>query len=152
MATLGVMFRLYGNYSRVIDRISNTTVQATNRILGASSATDRFNTELDETRQSSDGANSSLNKLLKTLIGFAGLKKGMDIVDGYANTNARLALINDGLQTQLELQDKIFQAADRSKGVYTEMASAIAKMGLLAGDAFTGNDELIAFTELVQKS
>ena len=152
MATLGVMFRLYGNYSRVIDRISNTTVQATNRILGASSATDRFNTELDETRQSSEGANSSLNKLLKTLIGFAGLKKGMDIVDGYANTNARLALINDGLQTQLELQDKIFQAADRSKGVYTEMASAIAKMGLLAGDAFTGNDELIAFTELVQKS
>lgn len=33
-----------------------------------------------------------------------------------------------------------------------DMAGAISKMGLLAGEAFGSNDELIAFTELVQKS
>lgn len=152
MATLGVMFRLYGNYSRMIDRISNTTVQATNRILNASAATDRLNQELNETERVANGASSGLDRMIKTLIGFAGIKKGMDIVDNYTNTSARLALINDGLQTQSELQDKIFASADRARGSYNEMASAIAKMGLLAGDAFSGNDELIAFTELVQKS
>lgn len=152
MATLGAMFRLYDNYSRAIDRITNTTVRATDRILGASVATDRLNQELNETQRNANGASNGLEKMIKTFIGFAGIKKGMDIVDNYANTSARLGLINDGLQTQLELQDKIFAAADRSRGSYNEMASAIAKMGLLAGDAFSGNDELIAFTELVQKS
>lgn len=152
MATLGAMFRLYDNYSRVIDRISNTTVQATNRILNASTAADRLNGELGETERNSNRASNGMGRLIKTLIGFAGLKKSMDIVDNYTNTNARLGLINDGLQTQLELQDKIFAAADRSRGVYSDMASAIAKMGLTAGDSFGSNNELIAFTELVQKS
>lgn len=76
----------------------------------------------------------------------------MSVTDEYINTSSRLSLINDGLQTQAELQEKIFYAAERAKGSYSDMAGAIAKMGLLAGDAFSSNDELIAFTELVQKS
>jgi tape measure domain-containing protein len=90
--------------------------------------------------------------MVKSLIGLATIKKGIDITDEFTNTAARLNLINDGLQTQAELQDKIFAAADRSKGAYTDMATAISKMGILAGENFGSNDELIAFTELIQKS
>ncbi|MEK5235468.1 tape measure protein [Paenibacillus sp. FSL L8-0470] len=75
-----------------------------------------------------------------------------DVSDSYINTRARLDLINNGLQTTAQLQEQIFQSADRARGSYTDMAAVIGRMGTLAGDAFKSNDELIAFTELMQKS
>lgn len=96
-------------------------------------------------------ANNSLRNFLSLTALLAAAIKGMKISDEYINTNARLELINDGLQTQAELQEKVFQAADRSKGSYSTMAAAISKMGITASEAFKNNDELIAFTELVQK-
>lgn len=72
--------------------------------------------------------------------------------DTYTTNSARLNLINDGLQTQAELQNKIYQAAQRSRGSYNGMVDAVAKLGLLAGDAFSGNDEMIRFSELMNKS
>lgn len=152
MATLKAVFKLFDGYSSTIDKINRKTNEATNKILKASGVTDKFNKKLENTGASANMASSGLGKLVGTFISLAAIKKGMDIVDEYTNTASRLALINDGLQTQAELQDKIFAAANRSRGAYGDMADAIAKMGLLAKDAFKSNDELLAFTELVQKS
>lgn len=152
MATLSAMFKLFDNYSTTIDKIDRKTTQTTDKILKASGATDGFNKKLEATGASANNASIGLGKFISVAALMIGLKKGMDLTDTYVNTNARLSLINDNLQTQSELQDKIFAAADRSRGSYSEMADAVAKMGLLAGDAFTSNDETIGFTELVQKS
>jgi len=152
MATLKAMFKLFDGYSSTISKINKKTDEATNKILKASGQTDKFNEKLEQTGASANKASNGLGKLVKTFISFAAIKKGIEIIDEFTNTAARLDLINDGLQTQAELQDKIFAAAKRSRGVYSDMADAVAKMGLLAKDAFTSNDELIAFTELVQKS
>lgn len=73
-------------------------------------------------------------------------------IDDYTSTLARLNLINDHLQTTKELQKDIFDAAQLSRGSYIDMANAIGKMGILASDAFKNNRELVAFTELMQKS
>lgn len=145
------MFKLFDGYSRTADVIEKKTDKATDKILKASGATDKFNSKLQATGASANTASGGLGKFLSIAAMVAGAIKGMDIADEYTNTAARLNLINDGLQTQAELQDKIFAAANRSRGVYSDMAGAVSKMGLLAGDAFTSNDELIAFTELVQK-
>ncbi|MCF6466341.1 phage tail tape measure protein [Clostridium sp. Cult2] len=152
MTTLKSMFKLYDGYTRTIDKINKKTDEAFDKILKASGATDKFNNELDQTGTSANKASGGLGKLISAAALLAGAVKGMNIADEFINTAARLDLINDGLQTQLELQNRIFAAADRSRGLYSEMASAVGKMGLLASDAFTSNDELIAFTELVQKS
>lgn len=152
MATLKAMFKLFDGYSTTIDKISRGTDTATDKIINASRGTDNFNRKLEATGASANVANSGLKKLVGTFISLAAIKKGMDITDEFANTSARLNLINDGLQTQLELQDKIFAAADRSKGAYGDMANAVSRLQLLAGDAFASNDETIAFTELLQKS
>jgi tape measure domain-containing protein len=153
MASLrAVMSLMTGGYSSSINRVMRDTDRATNRIMRASGATDNFNRRLDATGASATRASGGLGKFLSLAAAIAGAVKGMNIADEYTNTAARLKLINDGLQTQAELQNKIFDAANRSRGAYGEMANAVAKMGLLAGDAFTSNDELIAFTELVQKS
>ncbi len=157
MATLKAMFKLFDGYSSTIEKINRNTDKATSKILNASGATDKFNKKLEKTGASANIANTGLGKLVKTLISLAAIKKGIDIVDEYTNIASRLALINDGLLTQAELQNKIFAAANRSRGSYTDMADAIAKMGLMARDAFSVDgklniDELVAFTELVQKS
>lgn len=152
MATLKSMFKLYDGYSNTISKIEKKTDEATNKILKASGATDKFNNQLEQTGASANKGSSGLGKFISIAAMVAGAIKGMSISDEYTNTASRLNLINDGLQTQAELQDKIFASANRSRGAYSEMAGAISKMGLLAGDAFTSNDELIAFTELVQKS
>jgi len=152
MATLKAMFKLFDGYSATINRINRRTDEATKKILEASGQTDKFNKKLEATGASATKASSGLGKLIGTVVSLAAIKKGIDIVDEYTNTAARLALINDKLQTQTELQNKIYAAANRSRGAYSDMADAVAKMGLLAKDAFTSNDELIAFTELVQKS
>lgn len=66
--------------------------------------------------------------------------------------NARLDLVNDGLQTSEELQQKIYNSAQRSRAAYSETAKSVAQLNMLAGDAFGSNDEAIAFMELLNKS
>lgn len=151
MPTLDATFRLFNGYSSTADKIISKTDQATNKILNASGATDNFNRKLEATGASTGKASSGLGKLITLAALYASSLKGMSISDEYTNTSARLDLINDGMQTQLELQNKIFAAADRSKGSYTNMAAAISKMGITASEAFGSNNELIAFTELIQK-
>jgi len=82
----------------------------------------------------------------------AGFQKLADASDAYSNTNARLANINDNSQTQAELQDKIYRAAQRSRSAYNDTAASVAKLNLLARDAFSSNNEAIRFTELMNKS
>lgn len=152
MATLKAMFKLFDGYSITIDKITRKTDEATNKMLKASNQTDKFNEKLNKTGNSSSFLSSGLGKLAGTVLTITTALKGMQLSDELTNTNARLNLINDGLQTQAELQDKIYASATLSRGAYMDMAGAISKMGLLAGEAFGSNDELIAFTELIQKS
>ena len=60
-------------------------------------------------------------------------------------------LINDGQQTTAELNELIYQSALRAKSSYFDTADAVSKMGLNAKNAFSSNQELIAFTEQVNK-
>lgn len=84
------------------------------------------------------------------------IARGVGSVLNYSDeltlTKARIDLINDGQRTTAELQEDIYQAAQRSRGSYQDMAKSVAKLGMLAGDAFKNNDEMVAFTELMNKS
>ena len=65
---------------------------------------------------------------------------------------ARLNIVNDGLRTQEELSKAIYESAQRSRADYLATSRVIGRIGILAGQAFNNNDELIAFTELVNKA
>lgn len=75
-----------------------------------------------------------------------------NIVDNYTLTSARLDLVNDGLQTTAQLQEDIFDSALRARSEYESTATAVSKIGLLAGDAFTNTKEIVSFAELMNKS
>ena len=71
--------------------------------------------------------------------------------DQLTQLRARIDLINDGSQSTVEIMDKVFSAANRSRGSFLDMADSVAKLNLLAKDAFTSNDEAIYFVEQLNK-
>lgn len=102
--------------------------------------------------------NNQAGKLLSTIKRIAAaagvttlVRSFLDFSDTQAQINARLNLMNDGFQTTNELSEMIYQSALRSKAAYFDTADAVGKMGLNAGNAFSSNQELIAFTEQVNK-
>lgn len=80
------------------------------------------------------------------------LTKGMKIADQYMDTYAKITLMNGGLEGAKELQDKMFASANRLSIPYEDMVSSITQMNNVASDTFSNKDEMIAFTELAQKS
>ena len=110
------------------------------------------------TQQSVNNASNSLNKLVgkfKTVaasIGAGiGISKLIDTSDTMTNLHTRLNLMNDGLQTTDELQEKIFQSAQNSRGAYQDMAEMVAKLGVNAKDAFKSSDQIVKFGENMNK-
>lgn len=78
-------------------------------------------------------------------------KKISRITDQYTLMNSRIALMNDGMQTDKQLLDKISASANRARGSYHDMADTVSKLGILAKDAFNSNDEMIFFAEQMNK-
>lgn len=109
-------------------------------------------------KEETDRTNQSHMNLLSTIKTAAAALGAVTLTKaflGYADTQtqiiSRLNLINDGLQTTDQLNEMIYQSAQRSRASYASTADAIAKMGLNAGNAFSSNQELIAFMETVNK-
>lgn len=71
--------------------------------------------------------------------------------DHLTQVRARINLINDGTQTTAEIMEKVYDAAQRSRGSYFDMADSVAKLNMLAKDAFSSNDEAIMFVEQMNK-
>lgn len=118
----------------------------------ASGQQQQFNNTVRGGGSAIDSMTGKIKSMVGAYVGIRSLGTGMQATDTYISNGARLDLINDGLQTQAELQDKIYQAAQRSRGEYNAMVNTVAKLGLLAGDAFKSNNELVAFTEFMNKS
>lgn len=114
-------------------------------------ATNRVNNNLSAARRHTQGMKTDIDKMLVAYLAFAGATKAADAADAYVNAQSRLKIINNG-QDPAALQAQVFDAANRSRGDFTTMADSVAKLGLLAGDSFNGNNEILKFTELMQKS
>jgi tape measure domain-containing protein len=133
-------------------RIASAEIDIKNSIDQAERSQRNFNDQIRSGKNASSGLLKNILGIAAAYVGFNAVQGGMNASDNFINTQSRLKLINDGLQTSLELQNKIFESANRSRGSYSAMASSIGKLGILARDAFSDNNEIIAFTELMQKS
>ena len=92
-----------------------------------------------------------VKNIVATLGVAAGIKQLVGLSDQMTSTTARLSLMVDDGGSVTDLENKIMASAQRSRAYYLDTASAIASMGANAGNAFSGNDELIAFMEQVNK-
>ena len=103
------------------------------------------------TKTSTDSLAGSLKNLLRTYLGFQTIKGLVNLSDQMTGTTARLNMIVDDGGSVDELEAKIMASANRARASYLDTAAAVAQMGVLAGDTFGNNDELIAFTETINK-
>ena len=115
----------------------------------------RFNRSIRDGSSAADGLWQKMKGIAATVGGMIGLKQALRTSDQLTQTNARLnnALIkfDDGGSIE-ELEAKVMASAQRSRAYYMDTAAAVAKLGINARDAFTNMDEVIAFSELVNKS
>lgn len=147
-----------------VDKVGNKAFDSMKKsILDAEAALEAFNSEVDNVSPAAKRAGSSFNSFKNPLVTAAaliynvknaleGIGKVTGVVDNFALTNARLNLMNDGLQTSHQLQDMIFSSSRRSRAEYEATADVVAKLGILAGENFKSTEEIVAFSELMNKS
>lgn len=117
----------------------------------AAKAQDKMNSSMRQGQSSASGLENRLLSLAKAYVSLRTSQQFINLTDTFTQTTARLDRMNDGLQTTAELQNMIYQAAQRSRGVYQETADMVAKLGTLAPDAFSSSRELVAFAEQINK-
>lgn len=121
-------------------------------IRNANNEQQKFNNSIRGGSNSANGLLSIIKKVAIAAGGIAGINKVLNISDELASTKARLNLLVDDGGSVAELEQKIMASAQRSRSVYFDTASAVAKLGLNAGNAFNGDmDQVIAFMEQVNK-
>lgn len=126
--------------------------QMEQEIIQAGNSQDQFNSSIRDGSTAAGGLWDKLKGVAATVGGIVGLKKILELSDDLTSTNARLNLLVDDGGSIDELEQKIMASAQRSRSYYLDTASAVAKLGLNAGNAFGGDmDQVIAFMEQVNK-
>lgn len=125
--------------------------QMESSIKNSSNQQQQFNNTIIEGERAADGLINKIGTMVKAYLGFQAAKNIADTSDQFVQTRARLDLINDGLRTTDELQNMIFQSAQRARASYSDTANVVAKLGTLAKSAFSSNDEMVAFAEQMNK-
>lgn len=121
-------------------------------IRNANNEQQKFNNSIREGNNSANGLLSTIKKIAVAAGGIVGINKVQNISDKLASTKARLNLLVDDGGSVDVLEQKIMASAQRSRSVYFDTASAVAKLGLNAGNAFNGDmNQVIAFMEQVNK-
>lgn len=121
-------------------------------IRNANNEQQKFNNSIRGGNNSANGLLSTIKKIAVAAGGIAGINKVQNISDKLASTKARLNLLVDDGGSVDVLEQKIMASAQRSRSVYFDTASAVAKLGLNAGNAFNGDmNQVIAFMEQVNK-
>jgi tape measure domain-containing protein len=107
--------------------------------------------EMQSVHNQATGLRSAVTGLVAGFATLATVRKAIALSDELSLVQARLNNVNDGLQTTAELQEMIYQAAQRSRGEYIGMMGTVAGLKAQTGDTFSSVKEAVAFTELLQK-
>lgn len=118
-------------------------------------AADQQERQNENVRQTNSSAGGLLSVIKGIVSAVDGIKIGKDILklsDTMVQTDAKLSQMNDHFQTTDQLQEKIYQSAQRSRTSYQSTVDVVTKLGQCAGGLFQNNDETIQFAENLNKS
>lgn len=100
----------------------------------------------------------SIKGVVAAYVSIQTVKKALDMSDELTMTTARLNMMNEAfneingtvMQTD-DLVNLVYQAAQNARGSFGDMATVVAKFGNNARDAFSSQEEVVAFANLIQK-
>lgn len=155
-------YMLDQNLSRAMGRSSGAVIgsirqlgaqiqQENQELLKAISCQRQHTAEVENTNKSAKGLLSTIKKIAAATGAMVLTKMFLSTADAQSQINAKLDLINDGLQSTETLQDMIFASAQRTRTSYLDTANVITKIGQNAKGAFSSNAELIQFAENLNK-
>lgn len=136
--------------------LSNAAIavsQVEDELKKAANAQDNFT---DEVRDSESAMSGLVGKVAGLVAGYASWQTVMGAVNlsdqiTQMESRARLIVDVEAGESLDELTEEIMASANRSRAGYLETANAVTAFAQRAGDAFNGNDEVIAFAETLNK-
>ena len=125
---------------------------ARSQLVGANAELDKMADNFQKAGSKADGLMGKISGIAASIASIATVQKLVNLSDDVTSAQARLnLLVTDGGSVD-ELEAKIMASANRSRSAYLDTASAVAKLGLNAGNAFDHDmDQVIAFMEQVNK-
>lgn len=119
---------------------------------------ENFNKSVNGGAFAMDGLLKKAMGLAGAYLGMQGIRKALDLSDTMAQTTARLDMmngefnkINGSAKQTSELFNLIYQSAQDARGAFGDTADLVARFGNNARDAFASQEEVVAFTNLIQK-
>lgn len=123
--------------------------QLENDLNSAAASQDRYTESVERSGSSMDGL---VRKVAGLAAGYASMQsigKVVDFSDELARTESRLSLVTDNVE---DAQNRIMEAANRSRSDFSSTASIVASISGRAGEAFDNDvNAVIAFTETLNK-
>lgn len=132
-------------------RLSQTVGNTERYIRDNTDEQGRFNKEIQEGTNQADALMDTIKGAVAAYLSIQSIGKALNISDELIQTQSRLNMMNDGLQTTEELTNMVYAAAEDARGSFSEMASVVARFGNNAKDAFGSSAEVVAFADLIQK-
>lgn len=139
------------NIEQAMGGVVNQTVNVNVTLNENAQAQRTVERAMRQTDSAASALSGTIGKLVAAFGGLALIRRALDLSDELSMTQARLNNVNDGLQTTAELQQMIYQAAQRSRGEYIGMMQTVAGLKAQTGDTFSSVREAVAFTELLNK-
>ena len=151
MAVIQDTLRLNDEYTGPLRDYINNLTRASRAARGGANSNRLYGNSARTAARQTSGLVSTLRNLAGAFISIQGVKSLVSLSDEMASIRARLNMMNDGLQTTEELNQMIYESAQRSRGAYQETANFVAQLGNLAGSAFSSTSEIVAFAEQINK-
>ena len=151
MAQIREELILYDKFTNTFTKYLRYGTQAAGVTQQAKRATEEYSRSQRTAAAATDTLSGSIRNLAGTFLGMQSVRWLVNTSDQLTSINARLRLMTGSAEAAAAAQEEIYQAAMRSRGAYADMADFVSQLGTVAGNAFTGTDELIAFAEQIQK-
>lgn len=151
MARIREELILYDKFTNTFTKYLRYGTQAAGVTQQAKRATEEYSRSQRTAAAATDTLSGSIRNLIGAFAGIQTVKWLVNTSDQLTSINARLQLMTGSAEAAAAAQEEIYQAAMRSRGAYADMADFVSQLGTVAGNAFTGTDELVDFAEQIQK-
>lgn len=112
---------------------------------------DNFNRKIREGINPANKLLSTIKSAVGVYLSLQGVKMVLNVSDNLTMTTARLKMMVSEGENVDEVMNKIYASAQRGRASFADTANAVAKLGNTARDAFSSTDEIIAFSEQLNK-
>ena len=158
MPTLKAAIAIRDEFSATLNKFDRMITTDAQKMTGLDAAIkevtasqQKMKSAMNQTIAGSNSLTGSIRGLVGAYAGLQGVKMLGSLSDEYSSINARLGMVSESAADAAANQKAIYEAAERSRGSYRDMASQVSKLALTASKSFNGMDEVVSFAEQLNK-